>query len=250
MPSDRIKPSKNQIQHPPSPEVESVVDLAPPHLVPRILKFMLEGLNSKNLPTSPTINDDIITFWNYRLIKLGEKFKLNHFGPNYVLHPKNGHTFIVLSKNNWCVVAYCESDKKIILKIPAKSIRFLEEGHDSTEINFEVGDYCYIKSVYYRSPYERDKIFRIESIKNNYVTVDPGKITFIRVPDPLCGVDLTNNKKFELILTRGWKQKIPFSELEIIKHMPNVYEITNGLFNGTGPEWDELQKLCYQLGIY
>ena len=241
MPSGRIQPSKNQIQHTPSPEAEAVAALVPPHLAPRILKFMLEDLNSKNLPTSPIINDDIITFWNYRLIKLGEKFKLNHFGPNYVPHPKNGHTFIVVSKKNWCVVANWESDEKIILKIPAKSIKFLEEGHDSTEINFEVGDYCYIKSAYYRSPYERYKYFRIESIKNNYVTVDPDTKKPILIPDPLDGYDLTNGKNFEIIL-RGWKQKIPFSELEIIKHM------SFGQIKGS--DLNDALKLCYELGIY
>lgn len=57
MPSDRIKPSKIQIQHTPSPEVEAVVDLAPPHLVPRILTFMLEDLNSKKRSSfTPTRN--------------------------------------------------------------------------------------------------------------------------------------------------------------------------------------------------
>jgi hypothetical protein len=202
MPSERIKPSKNQIQH--------------------------------NL-------------------KVGEKFELNHHGPNYVPHHKNRHTFIVVSKTKWCVEAYCESDEQIILKIPAKSIRFLEAVHDSTEIDFEVGDYCWIKSAYYRSPYERNKIFRIESKKNNYVTVDPGTnpdtITLIRVPDTLNGFDLTNNKKYAKI-NRGWEQEIPFSELEIIKHMPNVYERTNGRFNVTGLEFDELQKTFYLTDLW
>lgn len=108
MPSNRIKPSKNQIQHIPSPETEVMAALIPPHLAARILKFMLEDLNSekkggvfsnqKSWPQSPIVNDDIITFWNYRLIKLGEKFELNHFGPNNLPHPNNGHTFIVVSK--------------------------------------------------------------------------------------------------------------------------------------------------------
>jgi hypothetical protein len=239
MPSGRIQPSKNQIQHIPSPEAEVVAALIPPHLAPRILKFMLEDLNSKNLPTSPIINDDIITFWNYRLIKLGEKFELNHFGPNYVPHPKNGHTFIVASKKNWCVIANCVSDEKIIYKIPAKSIKFLDEIHDSTEINFVVGDYCRIKSAYYRSPYMRSKSFRIESIKNNYVTVDPDTEKPILIPDPLDGKDITNDKKFKIIL-RGWKQKIPFSELEIIKYM------TFGQINGS--DLNDSLKLCYNLG--
>lgn len=227
MPSNRIKPSKNQI------------NLAPPHLVPRISKFILEDLNSKNLPTSPIQNDDIITFWNYTLIKLGEKFELNHFhGPNNISHPYNEEFFIVVSKTKWCVVAYCESDETIILKIPAKSIRFLEEVQDSTEIDFEVGDYCYIKSAYYRSPYKKNKLFRIESTINNYVTVDPdtGPNVPILKPENLIGFDITMQKL--KIKTRGWKQKIPFSELEILKHMPG------------GADLNELFRLSYFYGIY
>jgi hypothetical protein len=241
MPSNRIKPSKNQIQHIPSPEAEVMAALIPPHLAPRILKFMLEDLNSKNLPTSPIINDDIITFWNYRLIKLGEKFELNHFGPNNLPHPKNGHTFIVKYKKKWCVIANCVSDEKIIYKIPAKSIKFLDEGHDSTEINFEVEDFCRIRSAYYRSPYERNYPFRITSIRNNYVTVDPLKPPTVLRRDKLVVVDITNNKEFKII-PRGWDQNIPFSQLEIIKLKPNGW--------GAGPDWNDMLKLNYELGLY
>lgn len=130
------------------------------------------------------------------------------------------------------------SDEKIIYKIPAKSIKFLDEVHDSAEINFVVDDYCRIKSAYYRSPYKRSKYFRIESIKNNYVTVDPDT-KHILISDPLNGFDITNNKKFKIIL-RGWKQKIPFSELEIIKYM------TFGQINGS--DLNDSLKLCYNLG--
>lgn len=233
MPSRRIQPSKNQIQHTPPPEAEAVAALVPPDLAPRILKFMLEDINSKKLPTSPITNDDIITFWNYTLIKLGEKFKLNHLGPNNLRHPRNGQTFIVVSKTKWCVLAYLESDETIILKIPAKSIKFLEEVQDPNVIDFAERDFCYIKSTYYRSPYKENKFFLIESKKNNYVTVDPvtSPNVVIREPENLNGFDITMNKKLK-IKTRGWKQKIPFSELRFLE-----------------PSLNEDLKLLYLLGI-
>lgn len=140
-------------------------------------------------------------------------------------------------KKNWCVVANCESDEKITFKIPAKSIKFLEEGHDSTVIDFEIGDFCYIKSAYYRSPYERNKEFRIESIRKNYVTLDEATKTPLPSRDDMWDViDITNGKKFKIKLP-GWKYKIPFSEIEILKHTPE------------GADWNDFLKLAYQLGI-
>lgn len=249
-----------QIQHTPSPEV---IEEVLPRLyssAPRILNFMLEDLQSEKkefiysyqkswLPFQ-SVNNTIISFWNYRLIKLGERFILNCEG-----HQNHGHVFVVKSKKNWCVIASTVADEgKTILKIPAKFIQFLEEDYDSTIIDFsktdfEVGDFCFIKSEQYRPRYGRYSQFKIIWKGSKYVKVEPSYPrykTWNRKSSDDIGSKV-NEFTYEIstsektgrefyFATSVYTQFIPFSEIELIKLKH-------------GEEYHEMIKLLDQLGI-
>lgn len=260
MPRKRYPLERKIIHHLPSIEV---MEEELPRLYgysPRILNFMLKDLRSEKkefiysyqkswLPFQK-INHTIISFWNYHLIKFGEKFILNCDG-----HKNHGEVFVVQSKRNWCVIANSfNKEEKTTLKIPAKFIKFLEEDYDTTVVefsknDFEVGDYCYIKSEHYRPRYSENSKFRILWKGNKYVRVEPVFPKFktwesksydysgSRVNSFTYEISVSEKTGEEFYFARSvYNQNVPFSELEFVK-------------NRNGEEYHNILKFLDQIGL-
>jgi hypothetical protein len=239
MPRIRLPISRKiQFEHIPSPEI---IEKALPNLYgssPRILDFMLNDLRSekkefiysyqKSFLPSYTVNNFILKFWNYKLIKIGEKFQLNCPG-----HNEHNNFFIVQKKRNWKISAKKENDtSNSLFFIPSKYIKFLQEDYQGfqTEYNKEeirVGDFCYIKSSLYRPRYEEDFPFKIIWKGTKYVRVEPlyPKYKLWKSKSSIPTRSKVNQYTYEIcpdneveyFASSVYNMNIPFTELELLK---------------------------------